>query len=385
MKPPSGACDCHAHVFGPFDRFPLASDRPYTPGEARLDDLRAMHEALGVERVVIVAASPYDTDNAALIDALRAPRRRGPRRRRARPRRARGRRPRRRCTRPGSAACGSTSRASAPRTPRRPRRSCGRPPGAVARLRWHVDLHAGLDVVAALKDTIATSPAPTVVDHFGLADPADGPAHPGFAALRDLAASGAAYVKLSAPERIADDPDGDRVAALARALLDAAPDRMLWASDWPHTGGGPHGGGARDPDRVEPFRDRGRRARARTPARVDARRRRGPPRARHEPRAALRVLSVSRRTRPRRPRTTSPPPAARSPFAPAAPSSRAPVPSGRTTTAGIDPQHRVAADRPRPEARSEDPQGPVDDAVRDRVVDRERDRAPPTRCRRARC
>ena len=68
---PAGACDCHAHVFGPYDRFPLAADRPYTPGEARLDDLRAMHEALGVERVVIVAASPYGTDNAAIVDALR--------------------------------------------------------------------------------------------------------------------------------------------------------------------------------------------------------------------------------------------------------------------------------------------------------------------------
>ena len=253
MKPPSGACDCHAHVFGPFDRFPLASDRPYTPGEARLDDLRAMHEALGVERVVIVAASPYDTDNAALIDALRrldgagrgvvaldpdaladadlagmhAAGVRG--------------------VRVNLASVGAEDPEAAAPVLRATAR-------AVARLRWHVDLHAGLDVVAALKDTIATSPAPTVVDHFGLADPADGPAHPGFAALRDLAASGAAYVKLSAPERIADDPDGDRVAALARALLDAAPDRMLWASDWPHTGGGPHGGGARDPDRVEPFR-----------------------------------------------------------------------------------------------------------------------------------
>jgi len=250
---PAGACDCHAHVFGPYDRFPLAPDRPYTPGEARLDDLRAMHEALGVERVVIVAASPYGTDNAAIVDALRrldgagrgvvaldpdaladadlagmhAAGVRG--------------------VRINLASVGDEDpEAAAPIL-----RATAR---AVARLRWHVDLHAGLDVVAALKETISTSPAPTVVDHFGLADPDAGPAHPGFAALRDLAASGAAYVKLSAPERITDDPDGHGVAALARALLDAAPDRMLWASDWPHTGGGPHGGGARDPDRVEPFR-----------------------------------------------------------------------------------------------------------------------------------
>ena len=128
MKLPAGACDCHAHVFGPFDRFPLASDRPYTPGEARLDDLRAMHEALGVERVVIVAASPYDTDNAALIDALR---------------RLDGAGRGIVALDPdaladadlaGMHAAGVSgmqvnSRASAPRTPRRPRRSCWRPPG----------------------------------------------------------------------------------------------------------------------------------------------------------------------------------------------------------------------------------------------------------------
>jgi 2-pyrone-4,6-dicarboxylate lactonase len=64
------ACDCHAHVFGPYDRFPLAFDRPYTPPEASLADLRAMHARLGIDRVVIVAASPYATDNAALLDAV---------------------------------------------------------------------------------------------------------------------------------------------------------------------------------------------------------------------------------------------------------------------------------------------------------------------------
>jgi predicted TIM-barrel fold metal-dependent hydrolase len=251
---PRGACDCHAHVFGPYERFPLAPDRPYTPGEASLDDLRAMHAALGVERVVIVAASPYGTDNRALLDALA----------RLGTGSGRGvvvidpdqttdaeleamhaagvRGVRVNLASVGASdpvAAGETLRAAAAR---------------VAPLGWHVDLHAGLDVVAAVHETIATAPATTVVDHFGLADPAAGTAQAGFGALRDLAAAGAAYVKLSAPERITGEPDAPAVATLARALLDAAPDRMLWASDWPHTGGGPHGGGARDPAEVEPFR-----------------------------------------------------------------------------------------------------------------------------------
>jgi predicted TIM-barrel fold metal-dependent hydrolase len=248
----TGACDCHAHVFGPYDRFPLADDRPYTPPEASLDDLRAMHRALGVERVVIVAASPYGTDNAALLaavarlgedgrgvvaldpeedadlDAMHAAGVRG--------------------VRINLASVGAADPEAADAAVRATA-------ARVARLGWHVDLHAGLDVIAALAGTIAAAPAPIVIDHFGLADPAAGPGQPGFAALCELAADGHAYVKLSARERLVGDPDGAGVAALARALVDAAPERMLWASDWPHTGGGPHGGGARDPSEVEPFRE----------------------------------------------------------------------------------------------------------------------------------
>jgi predicted TIM-barrel fold metal-dependent hydrolase len=244
-------CDCHAHVFGPYGRFPLAADRPYTPPEASLD-LRAMHARLGVERAVIVAASPYGTDNAALLDAVA---RLGAAGRGVvaldphaevdlKPLHAGGVRG----VRINLASVGASDPAAADA---QLRATAAR----VAPLGWHVDLHAGLDVIGALAETIAAAPVPVVVDHFGLADPAAGPGQPGFAALRDLAAAGHAYVKLSAPERLSDDPDHPGVAGLARALLDAAPERMLWASDWPHTGGGPHGGGARDPSAVEPFRD----------------------------------------------------------------------------------------------------------------------------------
>jgi predicted TIM-barrel fold metal-dependent hydrolase len=246
------ACDCHAHVFGPYDRFPLAADRPYTPPEASLPDLRAIHAALGIERVVIVAASPYGTDNAGLVDAVRRLGDAG-----------RGvvaldpnadidldtlHRAGVRGVRINLASVG----ASDPRAAEEALRATA---DRVAPHGWHVDLHAGLDVIAALADTIAGSPAPTAIDHFGLADPAAGPDQDGFAVLRDLAAAGHAYVKLSAPERLTGDPDADDVATLARALLEAAPERMLWASDWPHTGGGPHGGGARDRESVEPFRE----------------------------------------------------------------------------------------------------------------------------------
>ena len=67
---PSGACDCHVHVFGPVDRFPYDSGRAYTPGDACIEDLLALHAHLGIERVVIVHPSPYGADNRIGIDAL---------------------------------------------------------------------------------------------------------------------------------------------------------------------------------------------------------------------------------------------------------------------------------------------------------------------------
>jgi predicted TIM-barrel fold metal-dependent hydrolase len=247
----TGATDCHVHVFGPYDRFALARDRPYTPPEASLDDLRALHAALGIERAVVVAASPYGTDNGALLAAVRALGDAG-----------RGvvaipdgevdleglHDAGVRGARVNLASVGASD-------PRAARAALLHTAERVAPLGWHVDLHAGLDVVAALRDAIAQAPAVTVIDHLGYADPARGPGQPGLGALCDLAAAGRAFVKLSAPERLpGGDPEHPGVAALVRALLDAAPDRMLWASDWPHTGGGPHGGGAPDPVQVEPFR-----------------------------------------------------------------------------------------------------------------------------------
>ena len=252
------------------------------PGEARLDDLRAMHEALGVERVATAAASARRHRQRRPDRRAAPPRRRGPRRRPARPRRARGLLPRR------------DARGRGPRRADESREVGADDPEVAApvlrvtagrrRLRRHVDLHAGLDVVAALKDTIATLPAPTVVDHFGFADPADGPAH----RLRRPARPRRVGRAVREAQRARADRGRPRwrprrrAGARApgrRARPDAVGQRLAALRRWPaRRGAGP------GPRRAVPHR--GRRARARTPARLDAPRRRGPPRAGHEPRAA---------------------------------------------------------------------------------------------------
>ena len=69
---PAGACDCHTHVFGPVERYPLRPDRAYTPADALPADSEAMLAALSLDRVVLVQASVYGTDNRCMLDGLRA-------------------------------------------------------------------------------------------------------------------------------------------------------------------------------------------------------------------------------------------------------------------------------------------------------------------------
>lgn len=104
----------------------------------------------------------------------------------------------------------------------------------------------------ALGEVIQSLPVPLVVDHFGRPDAAKGISQQGFAALLALVKSGKVYVKLSAPYRISVQPDYADAADVARALIEANPDRMLWGSDWPHPGGRP--GVPRRPELIEPFR-----------------------------------------------------------------------------------------------------------------------------------
>ena len=100
---------------------------------------------------------------------------------------------------------------------------------------WHIQLNTRLAIVAALEDELRRSPATVVFDHVAQADASAGVDQPGFAALVRLLRSGRAYVKLSAAYRISTKaPDYADVAPLARALIAANPERVLWGSDWPH-------------------------------------------------------------------------------------------------------------------------------------------------------
>ena len=67
---PAGATDCHAHVFGPASRYPYQATRSYTPPDASIGQLRVMHKAIGIERLVVVAASEHGTNNHSVLDSI---------------------------------------------------------------------------------------------------------------------------------------------------------------------------------------------------------------------------------------------------------------------------------------------------------------------------
>jgi len=240
---PPGACDCHAHVFGPPGRYPFDPGRTYTPGVASVDQLRALHAALGISRVVIVQPSPYGTDNRCTLDAVRhlgdharavaviAPDL-------------------------GQADLAALAQAGV-RGIRLNLETAGQHDPAIAAemlrhagqqvapLGWHMQVYTNLGMLAALRDEIRALPVPLVVDHFGRAGSVD---QPGFDALLDLVRSGRAWVKLSAAHRMGPP---EAVADVARALIEANPDQMLWGTDWPHTGARAPGPGSRE--EIEPF------------------------------------------------------------------------------------------------------------------------------------
>ena len=247
---PSGACDCHTHVFGEAMRFPFTAKRTYTPPQASVAELVTMQRALRLDRVVIVQPSVYGTDNACTLDGMR---RLGAR--------ARGvavidhatteteldvmARSGMRGVRLNLATAGETD----------PSAAGARLATMAARLKprgWHVQIYTQLSVIAALQKQIAAAPVPIVIDHFGGARGELGVDQPGFAEFVALVRSGNVYVKLSGSYRSSERaPDYADMAPLARALIEAGPDRMVWGSDWPHPDA-PHGPDG-NPHAITPF------------------------------------------------------------------------------------------------------------------------------------
>jgi len=233
---PRGACDCHVHVFGDPARFPMSPARSYTPPPAPAGPAREHLRALHMDRVVIVSASVYGTNNDCALDAIRqlGSRARGIANVALDASDAELERLRRggiRGFRLNLEQDGVTEpRAAVERFQHAARRA--------AAMGWHLQMNTRLPIVEAMEELVLNEPATVVFDHFAQADAARGVDQQGFASLVRLLKSGRAYVKLSAAYRSSTRaPDYPDVAPLAQALIAANPDRVLWGSDWPHPDG----------------------------------------------------------------------------------------------------------------------------------------------------
>src|SRR5215472_12352645 len=177
--------DCHVHIIGPMDKYPMVPNRPYTPPAATVAQLKAMHARLGVTRTVLVQPSFYGTDNSCMMEAL--------------------------------AELGGSARAVAVvpltiadaalrdmdskgvrgirlnletagiRDPKQAKDMLTAYAKKVAPLNWHIQVYAAAPVYGQLVQTIADMTVPVVIDHYGQPVAAEGFTSKGFSAINDLA------------------------------------------------------------------------------------------------------------------------------------------------------------------------------------------------------
>lgn len=235
---PRGACDTHAHVFGPYDRFPLADPRPYTPAPAPKEDYFAMLDAVGFDRGVLVHGGANGWDHRVMLDAIAAA-----------PDRLRGV-----GVMPADASDDELAKLDAGGVrglrftdvagPTASQNFAGRVgldalyrlAPRMRRLGWHAVIWANTTAIASASVALRQLGLPIVVDHLGFFDVTRGVDDPAFQTLLSLVEEGIAWVKLTSFRNSKSAPRYEDVRPFHDALVRANPTRMLWGSDWPFLG-----------------------------------------------------------------------------------------------------------------------------------------------------
>lgn len=229
FRPPPGACDTHVHIY---DRTaPLAPTATADPPAGTVADYRELQQRLGLDRVVVVQPSAYGTDNQVTLDAVAS----------FGLETARGVAVVEADTPEAELARLSKAGTVGARFLMLPGGAIGwdqldRIAARVAEHGWHVQLQLDGRLLPDRMSQVARWPGDIVIDHVGKFIKPVSVDHPSFRCLLDLLETGRVWVKLSAPYEVSESgpPAYEDVGALARALVNAAPERMLWASNWPH-------------------------------------------------------------------------------------------------------------------------------------------------------
>lgn len=225
----ANATDAHIHIYD--SRFPAAPGAALRPPDATVDDYRTVQQRLGLSRVVIVQPSTYGADNSCALDAI------------AKFGRDIARavavvdlsvtddelerldRSNVRAIRfnlfHGAAANATTIEPLSKR---------------IAHLGWHVQIHMSADQIAQSADLFDRIVCPLVFDHRARIPPEIGTKHPAFSVVRRLLDAGRTWVKLSSAYQDSKigAPTYADIGPVSRAFVAAAPERMLWGTDWPH-------------------------------------------------------------------------------------------------------------------------------------------------------
>jgi len=228
LRAPPNAADCHHHIYDA--RYPADPKAVLRPGDALVEDYRALQRRIGTTRHVVVQPSTYGTDNSCMLDALAAfgAEARGvavvndsvadAELKRMDALGVRG-------IRFNLAQAGATTPAMIDPLSRR-----------VSELGWHIQINASAPVIMSIMDTLERVPTPIVFDHLAHVPQPGGIDDPLFGRVRALIDKGRTWIKLSGAyqDTKIGPPTYADASTVARAYVKAAPERMVWGSDWPH-------------------------------------------------------------------------------------------------------------------------------------------------------
>jgi D-galactarolactone isomerase len=228
LQAPAGTCDTAMHFYN--NRYKSAPTAVFTPPNAWIDDYVRMRERVGIERTIVVQPTVYGFDNSCTLDAVAAL---GP------------------CARAVVVVDATVTDAELDRLTRAG--ACGvrfhmlaggvlpweMLEAVAARIQpfgWHIQLQLDGRLLPEREALIRRIPGKLVIDHTGKFLEPVPVNHPAFRILLGLVGNGRTWIKLAAPyetSKMGGPPYAD-VGVLAKALVKAAPERMLWASNWPH-------------------------------------------------------------------------------------------------------------------------------------------------------
>jgi len=229
LKAPANATDCHMHIYNPA-QFPMPPSPRVAPTNAAVDQYKLLQKRIGTTRVVIVTPRNYFTDNRATVDAI---------------------------GKLGNARGVAVLHDDVPEAElkrlndagiRGTRFSLGDPATSVVKpemieplakkiapLGWHIQFNMQGEQIVQLADILRRLPVPMVFDHLGNPPLPAGAMHASHAIIRELIDKNRAWVKLSGAYLNSKiGPPYPEATAIAQAFVKAAPERMVWGSDWPH-------------------------------------------------------------------------------------------------------------------------------------------------------